>query len=105
MENPKKEPVTIFIQTYEGIVTSSGKEKVIIEFKTDDDLEERCFNPAELSTPRPLEEGQAVQARCYLDLVPPRGPLSEEEIKKFREQYKDFSNYLDKSEKSKNILL
>ncbi|MBL7154385.1 MAG: hypothetical protein ISS79_11770 [Phycisphaerae bacterium] len=96
----------VLTDVFEGVVTSITDKEVIVEFKVDDDLDVRQFSWDDIGDIYKwlLEEGQAVRARCELELVPPREPMSSEEIEKWKRQYRDVRGYLKKAKKGVNLL-
>lgn len=95
----------IFTQEFEGIVTSSTETEVTVEFTVEDDPEVRTFALANLDAPGwVLEKGQAVRARCHLEVIPPTKPMSEEERRKWKQQYRDVEGYLKKDKRGKDLL-
>ncbi|MDP3026422.1 MAG: hypothetical protein Q8N63_01850 [Nanoarchaeota archaeon] len=94
----------IHSQSYEGRIRSVSKKKIIVEFDIDGDIEERVFDPKDLLIHQQLKEEQVVLARCVLEIVPPRGPLSDKEIEKFKQKYKSCRDYHKKSKKSNSLL-
>lgn len=96
----------VLTQIFEGIVTSITDKHVMIEFKIDDDLDVRQFSWDDVDGfyRLALEEGRPVRARCELELIPPREPMSEDERKKWEEEHRGTRGYLKKAKPGRNLL-
>jgi len=97
-------PTVVLTQLFEGVVTGMDRRAVSIEFKMDNDLEERKFSRQNLRTSRTIEEGQGVRARCQLELLPATEALAPEEIARWKEQYRGVEGYRKKAKPGRNLL-
>jgi hypothetical protein len=102
--SPTSVPTVVLTQLFEGVVTSVYKKAVRVQFKVEDDLEDREFRRRDLRTSQSIEEGQAVRARCQLEVLPPTKPMSPEETRKWKEQYRDVEGYHKKAKRGKRLL-
>ncbi len=99
-------PEIMLTEVFEGIVTSKTDNHVTIEFKLGDDLDVRQFSwdDFDIIYKGVLDEGQVVRARCQLELISPREPMSDNEIEKWKRQYRDVRGYLKKAKRGRNLL-
>ena len=99
------QPEIVFTQLFEGRVTSADKKRITVEFKVEDDLEDRQFDCKSLKWSQPIREGQAIQARCHLEIVPPKKPMTDDkEIQKRKKQYRNVEGYLKKAKRGRNLI-
>jgi hypothetical protein len=97
-------PSVALTQMFEGVVTSADKKTVRVQFMVGDDLEDRAFARRDLHMSQTIEEGQAVRARCHLEILPTTEAMSGEEIEKWKEQYCGVDGYRKKSKRGRNVL-
>lgn len=97
-------PTVAFTDLFEGVITSLDEKSIRVEFKVGDDLENQQFDRNRIKTAQQVYQGQAVRARCHLELIPPREPMSDDEIEKWKRQYRDVRGYLKKAKRGRNLL-
>lgn len=93
LEILKAFPMSILTEVYDGEVVSVCDKEIIVHFRINDDLEERRVRRSMLA--RDVCEGQPIQARCHLELVPPARALTDEEVAAYEKEYEDMTKLLD----------
>ncbi len=95
----------VLTQVFEGSVMSVTDRVVSVEFQVDDDLEVRQFPVGELNLLHPLAKGDAVQARCQLEIIPPTEPHTKRQVEDWKKkEYKDAGGYQKKTKRGASLV-